>query len=291
LTSAALPILGGALPEGGAQADGVSGREAFAAELLGVAAEGAPAPAAPVQPQEPSDEDMEPAEVPDQAVALVAAPVEVPGDGAPAAAEGLELAGAQARVEAPEAQPAPDAQRMFEVEELPAPEPLPETPRQALESALSDLAGEGEGDGPDSPLPKAAQGADPTAPEWDGLLEPEGVAEAEVQAEPEVELPTPDLTRLRVQVDDDLAVEVGREGGRLDVAIDGTAQALEDLEDMGPELAASLEQMGFSLGSFSQEERQEAPEGGAGAGEVDGAAQATRGPRKPSGGRLVNRLA
>jgi hypothetical protein len=191
-------------------------------------------------------------------------------------------------------QPEPAGPELFDVEELPA--PTGEAPLEAATAAgdsdLTDLGADtSDTDSTaDSMLTDAAQAFDVETAELDGLLEPEAIAEAPPEIQDTPELPVHDNGKLRVAIDDDLSVEVSKRGGRINVAVDGSAAAMREVQDLGPELAASLRELGLDLGGFTQQDR----EGSAGDGDQSGGARGdsvAETPRKASGGRLVNRLA
>jgi uncharacterized protein YuzE len=97
--------------------------------------------------------------------------------------------------------------------------------------------------------------------EWGEDIEVDLAAEAlteSEQATPEGHLPS--LTDVVVDVDEDLAVKISTNGREVAVSLEGTASALDDLRDVGPELAESLRNLGFDLSEFSSEEREAAEE-------------------------------
>jgi hypothetical protein len=97
--------------------------------------------------------------------------------------------------------------------------------------------------------------------EWGKKVEVELAAEALIgseQATPEGHVPNP--TDVVVDVDEDLAVKISTNGREVVVAAEGTASALDDLREVGPELAESLRDLGFDLSEFTSEEREAAEE-------------------------------
>ncbi len=296
-TASVMPLLPEATPATAPAAEPEASTRDFEEHLSDAAAEDeapqeATAEAATDEPREVLQADDR-AEVPDEdpVVEAVAALVWTPGappvetQAAPAEAQ---EAPAQAAGEAPAAAPPPaddGSPELLQVEELP-----PESALREAAAAHTDPGEQGETeDGPESLLTDAAQAFDAEAPELDGLIEPEAVAEAATEPQDMPELPVPEPGRLRVTVDDELAVEVSKRAGRIDVAVDGSARALEEVQDLGPELAASLQELGFELGGFSQQERGgDSASGQAGDGGGD---DAPAGERRATGGRLVNRLA
>ncbi len=181
---------------------------------------------------------------------------------------------------------------MFELEEL-APQALggegSGTPGNTTD--LSNLGGK-QGSSPESPLNGAIHSFDVDGPDLDALVKPEATVEAKPEAQDIPELPVAKLRRLRVTVDKELAIEVSKQNGRIDVTADGSTQALDDLEDLGPDLAANLQELGFELGRFTQQERKGANGEASDTDESGDGKDPKRIPaRKPRGGRLVNRLA
>ncbi|GEM_PF-2862722 len=239
----------------------------------------------PTLPQAAVDTAPEDPEAPEPEVApFLLAPVD-PVE--PPPSDPVQLAGQtlEAQVEMGTAPPAPEGPpELLDVEELPpAPARTASARTAGAGTDLMDLGGQSD-DAPDGMGSDAAQAFDVESAELDGLIEPDAVVDAAPEPQDAPELPVPEPGRLRVTVDDDLAVEVSRRGGRIEVAVDGSQHALRELQDLGPELAASLAELGFELGGFSQQERGgEGSEGEAGAGEEGAPAE-----REASGGRLVN---
>ncbi len=75
---------------------------------------------------------------------------------------------------------------------------------------------------------------------------------------PETIVQRPTNMQLDVDVDEDLSVKIDANGQEVSVTLDGTSSALEDLKDVGRELADSLHRMGFDLSEFNTDERNEA---------------------------------
>ncbi|MEE2750609.1 MAG: hypothetical protein VX519_04205 [Myxococcota bacterium] len=72
---------------------------------------------------------------------------------------------------------------------------------------------------------------------------------------PETIVQRPNNIQLDVDVDEDLSVKIDANGQEVSVTLDGTNSALEDLKDVGRELADSLRRMGFDLSEFNTDER------------------------------------
>lgn len=180
---------------------------------------------------------------------------------------------------------------MFALEALdPAPavpEPLAAT---STGGGLADPDADTEGS-PDNAGTAAAAALDVDTAELDGLLEPEAVAEAAPEPQDTPELPVAPLRSLRIKVDDELSLDVSTRSGRVDVSADGTTRAVAEIQDLGPELAASLRELGFELGGFSQQERGDADPGQSKGDRSAGDGESDETPRRASGGRFVNRLA
>jgi hypothetical protein len=188
-------------------------------------------------------------------------------------------------------QPAPEGPDLLDVQELPPSQAdAPDTQADMRGSEFQRRQGEGEPQNR-SPLSTAAQSFNVEAPELDGMLEPEPVPEPAADLADPPELPTAQLGRLRITIDEDLAVEVSQRSGRIHIAVDGTSQAVEQVQDLGAELAASLEELGFELGGFTQKERDPAEDGNSNASNLDRDTDEHRKERAATGGRLVNRLA
>ena len=62
---------------------------------------------------------------------------------------------------------------------------------------------------------------------------------------------------VRVEIDSQLAVEVGQTEDGVEVLLEGAAKAVEQLRDVGTQLRNALEAGGFSLASFNTSERKE----------------------------------
>jgi hypothetical protein len=89
---------------------------------------------------------------------------------------------------------------------------------------------------------------------------------------PETIVQRPTNMQLDVDVDEDLSVKIDANGQEVSVTLDGTSSALEDLKDVGRELADSLRRMGFDLSEFNTDERNEAKDGNSKDGENAGKA-------------------
>ena len=64
-------------------------------------------------------------------------------------------------------------------------------------------------------------------------------------------------TDLTVEVDDELLVRIQSQGQELAVAMEGQSDVIEDMRTIGPELADSLRDLGFTLSEFSAKAREE----------------------------------
>ena len=304
MTSAVMPLL----PETGMTPGATENEESPTQdfdELLVDNEAPAEEPALPLRPASPpatsaslmtADSVQDPAEDTDLAevvpLVLIASPLQ-PLETPPPAAQ--ELASQAVTDPLQQGGQAPQAERtasqLFEIEELPPPSADGEPPVRPT-AALAELgaeAGDSE-DGASSLLSEAAQAFDVETAELDGLLEPEAIADAPAETAETPELPVHDNGRLRVTVDEELSIEISKRGGRIDVAIDGSTSAVREIQDLGPELAASLAELGFELGEFHQQEREGEGEGKGSSGSSTGDPTAETS-RKARGGRLVNRRA
>ena len=97
--------------------------------------------------------------------------------------------------------------------------------------------------------------------------EPVRVDPIELALAPDFEVPelaAPAPKTVRVRVDEDLDVEITADGDGVEVTLEGAAEAVEELDDIGPELQEELARAGFHLRDFQRRERQqefELPEG------------------------------
>lgn len=97
-----------------------------------------------------------------------------------------------------------------------------------------------------------AQAAMPEAPPESGVEWSMEMVEEPVHLDPE--------RSLRIEVDADLALEVQLDGEGAEIVLEGTAKALEPLEELDRELRSSLRDNGSDLREFSQRERKERDE-------------------------------
>ncbi len=108
--------------------------------------------------------------------------------------------------------------------------------------------------------PTAEGGASLEAQAEDGQPAPEAEVSSlpddlnDLNSLPEIKASAPQEVRLKV--DDDLEVTVRRDGDTVEVTLDGTAEALEPLLEIGPELRDELARSGFELSDLQQRERQ-----------------------------------
>jgi hypothetical protein len=229
---------------------------------------GAPAPA-PV----PAEATVEPAPEMDRAA------VDIERDAAPEVDTASEL----------EPDTAVEAELVFELApELtpepaaPAPAPAPEvvaelaaevapelTPEAAPEERAPEKTREPRAHTRSVPVGDAASERPPPAPEPPVELAPTEVVQA-VDAPSAVEAAdAPELPEfvaevsadraVRVQVDEQLAVEVRPREEGVEVVLEGTRDAIEPLADLRPELERHLEDAGSQLSHFERRERQAPP--------------------------------
>lgn len=106
--------------------------------------------------------------------------------------------------------------------------------------------------------------------------------------------------KIRVEVDQDLTIEVSAQDGAVDVVLEGSREALTPLRDIGRELETALSQSGFSLDEFSMRENSESGSRGAERESANHAvpraerereAEPTQAPRRIRRGTHVDRIA
>lgn len=239
------PKPSGALPEGGLEGAALGGSRGAEAPMPQVQPEGRAPEATPDAPEEAAPEDPTPAFrlVQDERPAVEAP--ERPQ--APRIEAKRPVVHADRRPEPVEvdAEPAVAAEARAETVQ-----PVRERPRSRAEDRSVELA-----DDPGRP-----ERDDPTA----AHLETEVAVEAAPEAE-WVELPVDAQERLdaaewrdglRVEVDADLAIHVAMDDDRVEVTVDGTREALQDLQGFAQELSADLQQGGErSLARYTVWER------------------------------------